>query len=263
MSQEQDEERPTTASRDEERTIYLDRTRSFCQFRVGKSQVIDVVLHRRPEDRSIARSDVVDLLETSILPRLFADSIEEQHARDTNQPIPPSELGLGGIPITQQQQQHKKKKAATQQRKKKMTKKERAAWLQQQKETERQERKNQKEVYYATSDTLRIAYQLHSSSAGGGEQQPKRTSSSGSATLVREQHGWTALTPVDDHRRGRRLELWCYPFDVELPAEHGFLRPTMIPMTSLFRLPKEGEDHPPPTIEKNPSPKKKKRRKQK
>ena len=81
-------------------------TRTFLEVRVGRHQSVEILLHLRRCDVTwfrtnwnVLQTEFFDLLQSSVLPRLFATEMEINDAIITNTPLPP-ELGPGGIPMT-------------------------------------------------------------------------------------------------------------------------------------------------------------------
>lgn len=229
-------------------------TRTFLEVRVGAAlQSAEVVLHVRRADISWFNNDskgndyvvfqeLLELLQASVLPRMFADEIEANNnakTRHANQPLPP-ELGPGGIPVTVGEKNSaaaaKKKNAAAPhgaaKRQRVMSKAKQAALKRLAQEAERQRRSNEKDVYYAASAHIQIAYRLEDISS----------SRSSSATLLfgREANGSCCQLK----KLSKRILLWCYPISLDndkgiVPTDEGFARPEFIPMASIFRAHKE------------------------
>jgi hypothetical protein len=197
------------------------------EVRVGMHHSAEVVLHLRRADlywfnnkeaqdnknnaaNNSRFSEVLELLQTSIIPRLFADEIERTHFRKEKIPPPPRLLGPGGVPIqVAEKQQHTSKH-------KRLTKK-------QKQEAERQQHddeKKEKDVYYASGSTLQLAFKLE-------EPRMKRH-----VTLLfggAKERG----TMKELSKLSKRILLWCYRL-AEVP-DVAHLQPEMIPISALFQ----------------------------
>jgi hypothetical protein len=209
-------------------------TRTFIEVRVGASQSAEVVLHVRQADIQWFNCDdhfaeLLSLLQTSVLPRMFAEEIEKNDAAHRKQKLPP-DLGPGGIPITVGEKNtaaiaasNNNKKPAK--RKRGLSKKKQAELKRQEEQAERDRRKNERDVYYAVSDSLKIVYRLEGTSSG--------------ATLLfgNTKKGFRQLK-----RLSKRILLWCYPVDADDNLEEGFLRPEIIPIASIFRSSNVGKE---------------------
>jgi len=160
-------------------------TRTYFEVRVGRYQSAEVLLHLRrsdvpwfQENGEVLQPELLRLLQSSVLPRLFANEIEQNHAAICHTKPPPN-LGPGGVPITIGEKNTQKKKASAakatttnnnnindNKRKRGLSKKKQAELKRQQEEAAREQRKNEKDIYYAMGETIRIAYRLEPASAG-------------------------------------------------------------------------------------------------
>ena len=229
--------------------------RTYMEVRVGRYQSAEILLHLRRADVSwfrhnldVLRAELLDLLQTSVLPRLLAHEVELHHAVITQTPLPPN-LGPGGIPMTVGEKNNNKQKTGKEdnnnssnninsnKRKRGVSKKKQAELKRQREEEERERRNNEKDIYYATGDTIRIVYRTEPIGSCG-------------ATLVFQQGLDEKEVPPSDagkkqagvrlralKKLSKRILVWCYPANAELPASEGFWRPEVIPVASLFRMP--------------------------
>jgi hypothetical protein len=235
----------------------LTGTRTYLELRVGTFHSAEVILHVRRQDlRWFNRDDhptaeLFSVLQETVLPRMFANEIETSHSRQTGVKLPPP-LGPGGVPIEvgetnlrQQQQQGAGKK-----RRRPLTKKQQAAELARLKtQAEDGSSAKVKDVYYAFGTSLQLAYRL--------EDDPKRKPT---VTLLfrddpqlddeRAKNKAATRKPSQTMQQllklSKRLVVWCYPYDSTAPMDAdppgGMLRPEMIPLADLFRLPQTNSD---------------------
>lgn len=221
-------------------------TRTFVQLRVGYHQSVEVLLYLRRTDvvwfrqnQDYLLPEFLQLLETSVISRMFTDEVERNHAAYTQTQLPPT-LAAGGIPITIGVKNNKSSSAAasatsnSEITKKSNPRRKRGRGTNQSKRTmelkrqheaqvAREQRQNSKEVYYAKTDTIRIVYRLED--AGTAE----------ILVFEKNEDSATLLRPLK--KLSKRIVLWCYPSNVEQPVNEGFVRPELIPMSSLFRIP--------------------------
>lgn len=224
-------------------------TRTFLEIRVGASQSVEVVLHvrradipwfnthRASGDRTTANTsgggifaDLLDLLQSSVLPRMFDDEIAKNDAAHRGTKLPP-ELGPGGIPVTVGEKNRTtttiscKPKPKKKRQRISKAKQDELKRLEQQ--AERQRCKDEKDVHYATaSKMLQIAYRLEAIHASGGS----------SATLLFRPHRDRQSQLLELKKLSKRILLWCYPLDSDgIPTDEGFLRPELLPMAAIFR----------------------------
>lgn len=207
-------------------------TRTHIEVRVGKFHSAEVALHLRRcdlqwfnrgnGDGGSFMPQVLQLLQASVIPRMFSDEIEISHAKKTRSKIPPK-LGPGGIPIEEEEQQQPN---ARQTRKKRgrLTKKQLAEIEKQQQEAEG---RKHKDVFYAFGSEIQFAYRLE-------ERKTKP-----SATLVRRSGASSKGSFMELIKLSKRIYLWCYPYDPSKPMEGdregGFPRPELVSMSHLFR----------------------------
>jgi hypothetical protein len=250
--------------------MQLSKRRTFLELRVGTDQLLDVVLHIRARDWSWFHEEapsveqktkfeeLLDLLQSNIVPRVFQDEIELLHETDSvtkegSTPMP-RHLGPGGIPIVTGENNDipataRGKKASKRPR---QTKKQKELEQRQALEVEREQRDATKDVRYAFGTTMRLAYRLVVIPPG-------RT-----ATLVFAPHASQSNTSMPAlqalTKLSKRLHIWCSPYRHHHTHSHsssgnhedalatavrdegsGFYRPEMIPVSNLFRMPAEEE----------------------
>ena len=232
-------------------TMKITGTRTYFEVRVGRFQSAEVLLHLRRSDvpwfqqnGEVLQPELLRLLQSSVLPRLFADEIEQNHAAICHTKPPPN-LGPGGVPITIGEKNTQKKKAAAtkattannntindNKRKRGLSKKKQAELKRQQEEAAREQRKNEKDIYYATGETIRIAYRLEPASASGATLLFRNDDDGDGDESSKKHAGFRALKKLS-----KRILVWCYPANAEQPVSEGFLRPEVLPIASLFRMP--------------------------
>lgn len=240
-------------------------TRTFLELRVGRRQSVEVILQLRRSDLdwfnnnnsdTNGMANLLALLQTSILPRIFEQEIESNFYRfacaacadkqgsNTIPQPPPEHIGPGGIPLDAVGGGTKPAAAAataTGRGKRHRANNKTTAKAAAKKQREEQKRniengllKKERDVHYALSDTMQIVYRL----------EPVIGSYS-SATLLfgEEQNDSQKLVAL--HKLSQRIVLWCYPRhsgennnpdddDDCIPTEEGFWRPELIPLSSLF-----------------------------
>lgn len=238
-------------------------TRTYLEVRVGRHQSVEVLLHLRRSDvawfqqnADFLRTELLDLLQSSVLPRLFADEMEQNNAALTKTKLPPK-LGPGGIPMTVGEKNKTTTTTAStansssnNKRKRGLSKKKQAELKRQREEEERERRKNEKDIYYATGGTIRVAYRTEAVSSAGAtllfqeaeEQNDDDKNTDGEEATSKKKKQKKAKQQDDVRFRAlkklsKRLIIWCYPANAELPASEGFWRPEIIPMATLFRMP--------------------------
>jgi hypothetical protein len=236
----------------------LTGTRVFLEVRVGPLHSVEVVLHVRSCDRPWFESlsstnasgplpvSLMDLLETSILPRWFTDEIVQDMSKHLQRKAPPPVLGPGGVQVVtgeanvlaqqkKQQQQANGKKGKRRRGGAKAAAAAAAAAAEQQRIADAKK----KDVYYAFSETMQIAYRLQEIATKHQSIQP---------TLVFS----NKIKMQSLIKLPRRILLWCSPpssertnstnNEEESDKSGGFYRPEFIPMASIFRAPRDVQD---------------------
>jgi hypothetical protein len=205
--------------------------RTYVELRVGAFQSVEIVMHVRRVDiswfngttsrtksvdcdaietTSATGSDemiftqLLDIIQTSILPRMFADEIEKNYYNCIGQ-APPPDLGPGGIPA------HAPKsipgdttKKSYNPKRQRISKIKLAEIKRLEHEAARQQQQDEKDTYYATNseNTIQVAYRM--------EALPKY----GHATLLFQQQQQQHSTNLMSLKKlQRRILLWCYPID--------------------------------------------------
>jgi hypothetical protein len=213
------------------------KPRTFVELRVGDFQSVEVVIHIRRADirwfngaithgkvdgETIGTTEgrttgiftqLVNIIQTSILPRMFADEIEKNHYACVEK-VPPPDLGPGGIPIiapkpitvdtSKKSYNHKRQR---------ISKVKQAEMKRLEQEAARQQRQDEKDIYFATNmdNTVQVAYRM--------EALPKF----GHATLVFQHHEeqYQSTSLVSLKKLQRRILVWCYPVG-ERDHQNGF-----------------------------------------
>jgi hypothetical protein len=292
-------------------TMKIVRPRTCTEVRVGDNQSVEVLIHIRRKDISWFNSNpsthanatelctennhhnnrrdsnntnneiasnmfaqLLDIIEKSILPRMFADEIEsnyykalqqQQIGRDTLR-LPP-ELGWGGIPINEAMKSISTqkfgpsilnvKKKVNQRRRNVLSKVQQAEMKRLQLEAIRMQKKNEKDVFYATNlkQTMYVMYRLE-------------VIQNNNATLIFRNDGDDDSDNNNNNscnppsllalkKLQRRILVWCYPRNNEMDKDRnknntlcagsamipnsndmhdeGFFRPELIPISTFFR----------------------------
>jgi hypothetical protein len=218
--------------------------RTFVELRVGDVQSVEVVIHVRRADISwfngtiscmtvdsetIRRKDgsanmfpeVLNIIQTSILPRMFSDEIEKKYFAHIGK-SPPPDFGPGGIPaIVPKAIAGDTAKKPYNQKRQRISKVKLAELKRLEHEAARKQRQDEKDIYYATNmdNTVQVAYRM--------ETLPKF----GHATLVFPQQN-SSNTLVSLKKLQRRILIWCYPisegnnqnsFDVACTYNHDMI----------------------------------------
>ncbi|GKY92649.1 hypothetical protein MPSEU_000235000 [Mayamaea pseudoterrestris] len=231
----------------------LNGPRTYLEIRVGAYHSAEILFHVRRQDLTWFQQNHSDytnqfftLLQSSVLPRMFASELEVSLAKQTGEKLPPV-LGPGGIPIevgeTNMKQQQLKQGSQKTKRKRQLSKKQLAAELVRQQENAN---KKAKDIYYAFGTSIQLAYRL--------EDDAKRKPP---VTLVfRDDDDADETTKVNGQllkqkqarmqqliKLSRRLIVWCYPYDpnegMDADADANppgdMLLPDKIPFADLFR----------------------------
>lgn len=236
----------------------LKRTRTFLELRVGDATVVDVVLYLRQADlewfntakppRPVAdepgddqeedavpmdhSTDLFQVLEQSVLPRMLHREIEDSHYRRDPASKPPP-LGPHGIPILAGEEDGKRQTANTSKKgakRKRTNTKAKAAAKEALLEDEDAKSKPEKDVYYAFGKTLQLAYRC--------EDMGKTTAESFVFRDEKDaQDGNGILQGLD--KLPKRIVAWVFPFDPSKPPEidptdGGFPLPERIPIAHNY-----------------------------
>lgn len=247
----------------------LSRTRTNLELRVGKNAVVDIVLHVRKADLQWFNNndnessdsdldhtaDLFQVLQQSVLPRMFQNEIEDSHyassktsSDNSSNTKPPPKLGPGGIPILagEERKNHNKEKNVN--IPKKGQKRKRAPPAKKTKDVagiedddEKTKAKLAKDVFYAFGKNLQLAYRCEDISK----------LNTASFTFRNEKgHDSSGILHELD-RLPKRIVAWIFPFDPSRPSEAdpsdgGFPIPERIPIAHLFRSGMSGnpeDDH--------------------
>lgn len=212
------------------------RPRVSLDLKVGSSHVLEVLLHLRRSDWDWYRSnedaieeELLELLEESVLSRMFGTEIEDYHRKHNPQIFPAEKVGTksskssGSNQSNNVRKKHRKgsKAAIAAERKEKAA----AAAAEEAK-------KVQKDVYYAFGELLQLAYRKQDLPAWN----------QGSRTLFINNVEEESFT--DHPKLPARLLVWCSRINAESktnpdPEDVGFYREEMIPISSLFREPQD------------------------
>lgn len=189
-------------------------TRTFLELRVGRTHMVDVLLHVRRADVTWFHSSVdnkkelLKLLSKQIIPKECEEEIDRYHDVRNRLHRPPTIIG--------EKNQKSKGKGG---RKRKATEPD-------QPKPERPKR----DVSHVFGDALRVTYRVEELNANE------------SATLIFPKRSDSSKTFRQLPKISKRIILWCYPVDKNNPTEPapeggGFPRPEMLPIASLFRPP--------------------------
>jgi hypothetical protein len=229
----------------EHKTMKVIGPRTFIELRVGDFQSVEVVIHVRRADISwfngtishekvvcgtIGKTDaqtiftqVLDLIQTSILPRMFADEIEKNYYACIGK-SPQPDLGPGGIPvIVPKSIASDTAKKTYNSKRQRISKIKQAEMKRLEQEAARQQRQDEKDIYYATNvdNTVQVAYRMEA------------LSKFGHATLVFQRQEQSQIAKLVSFKKlQRRILIWCYPvneidnqnsFDVALTYNHDMI----------------------------------------
>ena len=189
-------------------------TRTFLELRVGRTHMVDVLLHVRRADVTWFHSSVdnkkelLKLLSQQIIPKECEEEIDRYHEVRNRLHRPPTIIG--------EKNQKGKGKGG---RKRKATEPD-------QPKLERPKR----DVHHVFGDVLRVTYRVEELNANE------------SATLIFAKRNDSSNNFRQLPKISKRIILWCYPIDKNNPTEPapeggGFPRPEMLPISSLFRRP--------------------------
>mmetsp|Transcript_5039 Transcript_5039/g.12029 ORF Transcript_5039/g.12029 Transcript_5039/m.12029 type:complete len:288 (-) Transcript_5039:134-997(-) len=256
------------------------RPRSQIDVRVGSSHIVETLLHLRRgdypwylENEEEINEEFLQLLQESIIPRMFDVELEEYHNQVSPElmPLPAEQVGsrntrsLNKAIANQQGNQGNKRKG----RKKKISKTESQ---QQQAELKQQrvQEKLAKEISYAFGSTIQMAYRLQPLSSSKNQTYDQRTllfpeSSSLTAnesSLKNKNNNSNSTKKGGKNANNNAFDQLRFPCPVKLPqriviwiskmdpndktnpdpTSVGFYRPELIPISALFREPKDSLD---------------------
>lgn len=241
-------------------------TRTYLEVRVGKVCSAEVILHLRKADvswfhydydcdekdmdndndkewgdgalsmtKQTRLPDVLQLLQESVIPRMFADEVEAMHTSQSRsrKKVPPGPLGPGGIPLPSIETHNNSSNSNKPLRKKRrLTKKQKAELAKH--EQEQLTRKKEKDLYYAFGSNLQLAYRLE-------EPETKPTITLCQTMSTSRSHDEASSSRyIQVKKLSKRIAVWCSPYDptsntVDEIEEDPLGRPEFIPMAQLFR----------------------------
>lgn len=213
------------------------RPRLCMDLKVGSSHLVEVLLHLRRADwdwyqsnHQVIEEELLTLVEETVLPRIFGEEIEAHHRKHNPQIFPPQEVG-GATKATKNHHRQNPKKS-----KKSPTT---STIPSKQKETphEEEQKTHLKDVYYAFGETLQLAYRKVEFQAW---------SHVGRTIFFKDKLNEEDAEFHDRPKLSARLLVWCSKVDHENktnpdPDSVGFFRQEMIPVSALFREPKDLE----------------------
>lgn len=167
-------------------------------------------------------------MEESVMPRMFGDEIESFHKKSNPQIFPPDKK-IGSRNVSRGESTTSARAG------KRKSKRDKSTNGQKKQMDALESRKRVKDVYYAFGDILQLAFR----------KQALPEWHQGGRTILMEYEGNDEYK--DRPKLPHRILVWWSKLDVNDktspdPENVGFFRPEMIPITSLFREPKEVEE---------------------
>jgi hypothetical protein len=242
------------------------RPRRCLDLRVGESHWLQAVVHLRridfqwyKENEDEITAELLELLETSIVPRVFGKEIENYHKRNNPGVIPEDETtskvgsknkshnnnnnsrggkkrgaGASGAAVSKNDNRSKKKQATA------ATKGKAGRTNIDDDEENNNKKKPEKDVYYSFGELIQLAYQSQ-------EKKSHRTILYKVQETDDDNDNGSRSNFYDHHKLSREVSIWISQADVDQktnpdPAGVGFYRPEMLPVSSLFRRPDESSD---------------------
>ena len=213
------------------------RPRVCLDLKVGRFHVVEVLLHLRRSDwewyqssHQVIEEELLSLLDQSVLPRMFGEEIESYHRKHNPRIFPPEEVGAKNKDKTAKKNSHQnaknsRKGAAT------------SAEMSKKMANPCVEEKKAKDVYYAFGEMLQLAYR---------KQEVHAWNQVGSTMFFKEKLDEEDTEFYDRPKLSGRLLVWCSKVDCQNktnpdPDNLGFFRQDMIPISALFREPKDLE----------------------
>lgn len=171
--------------------------------------------------------ELLDLLEESVLSRMFGEEVEEFHRKNNPQIFPSEKIGAKNKKSSGKNGSNNKTKGSRKGGKN-------AAAAKKQVEVLDEEKKTTKDVYFAFGDILQLAYR----------KQDLPSWNQGSRTLFFKDGGEGGFH--DRPKLPARLLVWCSKINPQNktdpdPDNVGFYREEMIPISALFREPRDLE----------------------
>lgn len=207
------------------------RPRVCLDLKVGNSHIVEVLLHLRRVDWEWYQSnhlaieeELLRLVEESILSRIFAEEIEAYH-RKINPGIFPKET-VGS--------KNKTNKNNTRNRKKSRKGNVASATATKEAEQPSVDTTKPKDVYYAFGEVLQLAYR---------KQELQAWNQVGRTIFFKDKLEEQDTEFHDRIKLSSRLLVWCSRVDARNktnpdPENAGFFRQEMLPISALFREPK-------------------------
>jgi len=215
------------------------RPRVCLDLKVGNSHLVEVILHLRRTDWEWYQSnhdeiekELLNLVEESVLPRMFGDEIEAHHRKYNPQIFPPQEVGAKNKNSKSNSKRSRKGPATSTAISKPI-------------ENPSMDEKKPKDIYFAFGRTLQLAYR---------KQDLQVWNQFGSSLVFFKD---TAVVDNNNNKKedaefhslpklSARLLIWCSKIDQQNITNPdldnvGFFRQEMIPISALFREPKEVE----------------------
>lgn len=242
------------------------RPRSQIDVRVGSSHVVETLLHLRREDypwylenEDEINEEFLQLLQESIIPRMFDLELEEYHNRLSPElmPLPEDQLGSKNTKSLN-------KAIANQGNKRKGRKKKIAQSMSEQQKAELKQQRIQeklaKEISYAFGSTIQMAYRLQALYSKNQaydqrtllfpeslDSEPSGEQSAAKKPKQKRENEFDHLKFPCPIKLPQRIMIWISKLDPKNqnnpdPNGVGFYRPERIPISSLFREPKDSLD---------------------
>jgi hypothetical protein len=208
------------------------RPRSKIDVRVGSSHLVETLLQMRRadydwylENEAEIEHELLELLEESIIPRMFEKEIELYHRKRNPELFPDEKNEVGG---------RNKNSLNKSNNAKKKSRKKTASHKKQLKETEQQQEKQERDVYFAFGELIQLAYRLESLTAKGSANQhtlffPQGDKEEFDCPIKLPRNLLICISKIDPQNKTNPD-----------PQGVGFYRPELIPISSLFREPKDG-----------------------
>ena len=196
-------------------------------------------------NREEINGEFLELLEASVLSRMFGKELEDFHRKENPSILEKENDDIGGIASKNKTGSKRKRKGNTAaSRKQQKTKlKGLAAIANNNKDEDESDQKPDKDIYFAFGELIQLAY----------KKQPIRDDRSSRTILFRSKDSKTPVaTSFQDRKKlSQRLLVWISKSDAAASASEGgdnsaasrpgegIYRSEMIPISSLFRKPKE------------------------
>lgn len=240
------------------------RPRSQIDVRVGRSHVVETLIHLRREDylwylenEEEINEEFLQLLQESIIPRMFDAELEEYHNK-----LSPELMPLPEDPLGSKNTKSLNKAIANQTNKRKGRKKKIPLSEIQQQKAELKEQRTQekltKDISYAFGSTIQMAYRLQAlySKTQAYDQRTLLFPESSDNRLSEGKGSFKAKKGEQSEKETdqllfscpiklpQRILIWISKIDPNDrnspdPKGVGFYRPELIPISSLFREPKD------------------------